>query len=244
MSRASSDQTPGRQRLAGQRMAERARKHLGEERQHGGAPGHRRSRASGAGASRAVRRPTTVSRPAARSIAGHAARVNGTSTPAADLQRWRRRRNRAPRPPARARRPSGVDRRQPDQVGVVELLLVRRRQRSRVDIAAACWSAARRRSRSATGTALPSTSSPTSAIALAAPPQAEPAAAVVRQRRRSARRSRRVGGKAAARARSPRTPCGRPITPSRMRAWPASTRSAAPPRRPWRAPAPSSSAPT
>ena len=76
-----------------------------------------------------------VTRPPVTSTSGTAARVNGTSRGGASGGRspgWRRRRSRAPRRPCRAPRPP-VQRSQPDQVGQIELVRIRRRQRCPVD---------------------------------------------------------------------------------------------------------------
>ena len=157
MSTVSSRQMPGLERLAGERIGERPRQHFREDRQHRRAPGHRRSASpppamlgvrlahcrfppccGGAGwlrRSACVEQPgggSITSRPASRSTTGTTARVNGTITggpPARSISSV------SPAPKSctartRAdRRAVGEHRVEPDQIGVVVFLLVRRRQR-------------------------------------------------------------------------------------------------------------------
>ena len=167
---ASSDHTPPPAR-ARPATARAARKHLGEQRQHGGAPGHRRRRHSplrrigrGVGGRKGnggepaiVGRTTTMCRPRyprpgrsagerhqqRRPVRAHLQADAGAVVVHCDDRAERRRR---------------VERRQPEQVGEVEFLLVRLGQAVAIDIEPGVGqlSAA---SRSVTGTSAPSTSS-------------------------------------------------------------------------------------
>ena len=186
----SSDHRPRLQRAPGQRMAERAGKALGKQGQHAGAPG------GGSWRRPPARRPApaispggaTVMRPAARSTAGTAARVNGTQQRGRSPG-WRRRRSRAPPPPGPSGAPSASTGLQPDQVGEVVLVGLRRRQAGRARRRARRLTSFPAAVRSATGTGPPSMSSASSATPSPAPAQREAAAgAVVRTGRTPAGR--------------------------------------------------------